>query len=61
MVFLKDFLNFAKYVMKDANSTDVYEFIWYPNNINYTARKLPEGNSCHFLPDWFDEWLHQFD
>jgi len=61
MVFLKDFLNFAKYVMKDAQSTDVYEFVWYPNEVNYVATKLPDGNDCHFFPDWFDLWLKNFD
>ncbi|XP_059470023.1 decapping and exoribonuclease protein-like [Neocloeon triangulifer] len=57
MVFLKDFLNFVKHVMRDATETDIFEFVWYPGDMNYSGQKLPSGNECNFFPVWFQEWL----
>ncbi|XP_065340141.1 decapping nuclease DXO homolog [Cloeon dipterum] len=57
VVFLRDFLSFVKHVMKDATESDVFEFVWYPGESSYSARKLPPGNNCNFLPDWFQSWL----
>ncbi|XP_059470468.1 decapping and exoribonuclease protein-like [Neocloeon triangulifer] len=54
---LADMTERAKYVMKDAMDTDVYEFKWYPKEKNVSGIKLHPENNCNFLPEQFKEWL----